>query len=117
MTICTPVVGSSPWVIENLEKDRKILWFFVHMNTLAPIGLVRVPSLGFLHHICKHRRTTTEVVGVDTEEESPAHKDDVPRSQVKFWMLRHDIAFVWRWDVRIDEWGVPGPFGQCRRSG
>jgi len=117
MAIRAPFVDSSPWVIENLHKDRKIFRFFVHMDALAPICLVRVLPVGFLDHICKHRRTTAEVIGVDAEEHSPAHEDDVPGNQVKLWMLRYDVAFAWRWDVWIDEWRVPRPFSRCRRSG
>jgi hypothetical protein len=115
--MCALFVDRSPWVIKNLEKDREILWFFVHMDALAPIGLVRVPQLGFPDHICKHCGATTEVVGVDAEEQSSAHEDDIAGSKIKLWVLRYDAAFVWRWDVGIDERRVPRSFGQCWGSG
>ena len=90
-----PFAYCSPWVVENLQKGREILWFFVHMDALAPIGLVCIPRLGFLDHIRKHRRTATEVVGVGAEEESLAREDDVSGRQVKLWVLRYGVAFAW----------------------
>jgi len=87
------------------------------MDALASIGLVGVPQLGFLDHVCKHHGTTTEVVGVDTEEYSSAHEDDVTGGQVKLQVLRYGVAFVQRWDVGIDEWGVSRPFGERWRTG
>lgn len=87
------------------------------MDALASIGLVRIPQLGFLDDIRKHLGTTTEMVGVDAEEQCPTHKDNVTGSQVKLWVLRQGVASVWGWDVRIDERCVPRSPGQCRRSG
>ena len=81
------------------------------MYTLAPVRLVRVLLLGFLNHIYKHGGTTTEVVGVDAEEQSSAHEDGISGNQVKFWVLWYGVTFIWRWDVGIDEWCIPRPFG------
>ena len=86
------------------------------MDALASVGLMRVPQLRFLDHVCKHHRTTAEVVGVDAEEQSPTHEDDITGSQVKLRVLRYGVALVRRWDVGIDEWRVSRPFGQCWRS-
>ena len=87
------------------------------MDAPTPIGPVQVPRLGFLDHICKHHGTTTEVVGMDPEEQGPAHEDDIAGSEVKLWVLRYDVAFVWSWDVGIDKRRAPGSFGRGWRSG
>ena len=110
--ISVSFVDHPPWVVENLQKDREIFWFFVHMDALAPIGLVRVSQLRLLDHICENHGTTTEMVGVDAEEQGPTHEDDVTGSQVKLRMLRCNVAFVWRWDVGIDERRASRPIRQ-----
>jgi hypothetical protein len=71
------------------------------VDAQTAICLVGVPPLGFLDHICKHCGTAAEVVGVNAEEERPAYKDDVSRCQVKLWMPRYEVAFVWWWYIRV----------------
>lgn len=53
---------------------------------------------------------------MDAEEQSPAHKEDITGSQVKFWVLGYGVTSVRRWDVGVDERRIPGPFGRCRGS-
>jgi len=84
---------------------------------LTPVRLVRIPLLVFLNHICKHVGTATEVVGVDTEAQSPAREDGIAGGQVEFWVVGYGATFIRRLYVGIDEWCMPRPFGRCRRSG
>lgn len=87
------------------------------MYAPAPIRLVGIPPLGFLNDIHEHSGTTAEVVGVDAEEQSPTHEDDITGSQVKFWMLGCGNAFVRGRDVRVDEWCIPRPLDRRWGSG
>ena len=87
------------------------------MYAPAPIRLVGIPPLRFLNHIRKHSRTTAELVGVDAEEQRPTHEDNITGSQIKFWVLGRGIAFVRRWDVRVDERCIPWPLDRCRGRG